>query len=536
MNQAKSIAYGRWGLAAAALIMGAPLATAQRSIDGSGNNPGDPTMGAANTMLVRSVASDYADGTDAPSGATRPSARAISNGVCAQSGSVLNGIGASDFIWQWGQFVDHDIDLSGGASPAEPFNIAVPAGDPFFDPLNTGTAEIGLDRTVWMHDGAGVRQQMNQISSWIDASNVYGSDQARADELRRLDGSGKLKTTPSANGDLLPFNVNGFDNAPTGMDPTLFLAGDVRANEQVGLTAMHTLFVREHNRICDFYNFFFFWLSGDQVYERARTIVGAEMQKITYEEFLPVLLGPGGLSPYSGYDPSVNGAIINHFSTASYRYGHSQLSSTLLRLDGSLNEIPQGHLPLLSGFFDPSQIINGGGIDPLLRGLSQQTAQNVDTLVVDDVRNFLFGPPGAGGFDLASLNMQRGRDHGLADYNTVRVSYGLPAVTSFGEITSDANLATALQNLYGDVNDVDLWVAGLAEDHVPGAMVGETVRAVVGGQFENLRDGDRFFYRNVNLGFIGRLWLRRMTLSRVIKRNTGIGREIQRNVFIAPGP
>jgi peroxidase len=162
--------------------------------------------------------------------------------------------------------------------------------------------------------------------------------------------------------------------------------------------------------------------------------------------------------------------------------------------------------------------------------LANQLAQTVDTLIVDDVRNFLFGNPGEGGFDLASLNIQRGRDHGLANYNQARVDYGLAPVTSFAEITSNPELQEKLAATYSSVDDIDGWVGGLAEDHVPGALVGELVRAVLTDQFEALRNGDRFWYENVLSPPTVR-FVNRQTLSVIIKRNTGIGKELKKNVF-----
>ena len=100
------------------------------------------------------------------------------------------------------------------------------------------------------------------------------------------------------------------------------------------------------------------------------------------------------------------------FSTACFRVGHTLLSPTLLRL-GEAGTIPEGNIPLAAAFFAPEAIILDGGIDPILRGLAAQPAQEIDPQVIGAVRNFLFGPPGAGGLDLASLNIQRGRDHGL---------------------------------------------------------------------------------------------------------------------------
>jgi hypothetical protein len=205
------------------------------------------------------------------------------------------------------------------------------------------------------------------------------------------------------------------------------------------------------------------------------------------------------------------------------------LSPTLARLDADGSVIPAGNLPLQQAFFAPAQILNNGGIEPILRGLARQKAQEVDTMIVDDVRNFLFGPPGAGGFDLASLNIQRGRDHGLPGYNALRVAYGLAPRASFAALSSDPAVQTRLSGVYTSVDDVDAWVGGLAEDHVPGALVGELVHAVIKEQFERLRDGDRFWYETY-LPQPLRSFVSTQTLARVIERNTRI-RGLPADVF-----
>ena len=173
-------------------------------------------------------------------------------------------------------------------------------------------------------------------------------------------------------------------------------------------------------------------------------------------------------------------------------------------------------------FFNPTEIVDNG-IDSLLLGQATQTAQEIDNMVVDDIRNFLFGPPGAGGFDLASLNIQRGRDHGLADYNQVRTDMGLDPVETFADISSDPDVQVALEAAYGDVDNIDLWVGGLAEDHVAGASVGELVQAILVDQFTRLCDGGSFWYQEI---FQGRELreIENTTLADVIERNTDIER------------
>ncbi|MGE0225687.1 MAG: peroxidase family protein [Acetobacteraceae bacterium] len=504
-----------------------PLDIEIRSIDGSGNNTGNPDWGAADTEFLRLAPNAYGDGSGAPSGGQRPNPRLISNRVVAQPAMIINSLRASDFVWQWGQFLDHDFTLTPVISPVEPFDIPMPAGDAHFDPEATGSQSMPLDRSLYNSVG-GVRQQVNINTAYIDASQVYGSDAGLAAALRTGTG-GRLRTSA---GNLLPFNRDG---APvsSSTDPLPFIAGDSRSNEQVGLTAFHTLFVREHNYWADKIRREHPGLTDEQIYQMARLLVAAEMQAVTYKEFLPVLLGPHALTPYTGYRPETNAGIANEFAAASFRFGHSMISATLLRRDRDGATIPAGDLPLRAAFFNPGEIIDNG-IDSVLRGLAAQPAQEIDAYIVDDLRNFLFGAPGQGGFDLASLNIQRGRDHGLPSYNETRRSLGLPAATSFADISTDPEVQARLTSVYASVDDIDLWVGGLAEDHVAGALVGETVYTILKDQFERLRDGDRFWYQ----AYLPEDMLKMVedqTLAQIIRRNTGIGRELQDNVFVVPG-
>ncbi len=506
-----------------------------RRIDGRDNNPYEPAMGSAFTPLNRWAPPVYDDGTAAMVEAGRPSPRMISNLVNAQVLARPNRACVSDFFWQWGQFLDHDIDLTDGTDPPEPANIAVPTGDPEFDPDATGSAEMAFNRSVYDEttggDPATPRQQLNQITGWIDASNVYGSDPERAEALRLNDGSGRLRTSA---GDLLPYNEAGLPNAG-GASATLFLAGDLRANEQAGLTALHTLFVREHNRLAALIAARDPGLSGEEIYQRARFQVGVLVQVITYREFLPILLGRHALGRYRGYDPGLDARIANIFSTAAYRFGHSLIGTHLLRLDAAGREIPEGHLALRDAFFAPHRLRDEGGIEPLLRGLAGQVAQTIDVYVVDDLRNFLFGAPGAGGFDLAALNIQRGRDHGLPSYNEARLAFGLSPALDFADLTSDPAIQDRLAAAYDSVEEIDLWVGGLAEDHWRRAQVGRLFGTILKKQFGLLRDGDRFWYQNVLSAREARR-MERTRLSDIIRRNTTIGRELARDVFhVRPG-
>src|SRR5262249_31490807 len=236
----------------------------------------------------------------------------------------------------------------------------------------------------------------------------------------------------------------------------------------------------------------------------------------------------------TGYKPWVNPSISNEFSTALFRFAHSQLDNGVDRLNNDGTDIPDGGVDLAQAFFNPT-LLNPAGvldpfsgylstdIDPILKGAASGDAQEVDLLAVRDIRNLLFGPPGSGGSDLIARDIQRGRDHGLTDYNSMRVAYGLPRVTSFAQITSNVQVQQKLQQLYGSVDNIDAFVGALAEDHVPGADVGPLTRAVLVDQFTRLRDGDRFFYLNQQWNSDELHILQQgNTLTKVIEHNTGI--------------
>ncbi len=535
-----------------------------RSIDGSGNN--DTTSGVAGDQLIRLFNNAFADGISVPRGgsfffSTLPNPRTISNAISNQTESVPNFLGASDWLWQWGQFVDHDLDLNESTSenPGEFTPIIVPFGDP-----NLPAGSIIPFTRVTAADGTGIetpRETINQITAFIDASNVYGSDQERADFLRSFT-KGKLKTSESANGEaLLPVNLVGDNALPNATGGTLgdfqYVAGDIRANEQTGLTAVHTLFVREHNRLAadlygrleageiqlvELFNQFVASkpatsteaLKDEFVYQSARKVVGAQIQQITYDEFLPLLVGQETLSAYGGYQANVSTGISTEFANAAYRLGHTLLSNQLQQLNtNGLSETA-----LKDAFFAPEQV-QAGGVDSILRGLILQTSEEADHLVVDGVRNFLF-PAGTGGLDLAAINIARGRDTGLPGYVEVyNQLFPNTPITSFADLPFRGGLGGAdglFAQVYDSVDQIDLWLGGISEQpDSHGGLLGPTFSYIVAEQFTRLRDGDRFFYRN-ELDTIHLLdpSFDSTTLSSVIRNNTEDAYLVQENAFVVP--
>jgi peroxidase len=531
-------------LALAALAANAPRSecAVDRFINGSWNHLGDEERGSAGQPLIRiNYLTDYQGihgGIILPP--TRPNARTISNTVSKQTVSTPSARGLSDFIWGWGQFLDHDMSLSStsAANGTAPISIDDPN-----DPFGQGNS-IAFNRSNFTINGD--REQINDVTAWIDGSQIYGSSDDRAKKLRTNDGAGaKLKT--SAN-NLLPYNTGGLTNQNNGPTPAsqLFLAGDIRANENFLLTSLQTVFMREHNRLVDRIAVLKPSLNAQEQYNLARKLVGAEIQAITYNEFLPALMGANAPTAQGyAYQPDEDGSITNSFSHAVYRFGHSALGDSLLLANNSGQAT--GSIAFASAFFNPNQITNNPAlIEQTLMGASLQKSQEIDLKIVDSIRNVMFGPPGAGGTDLMAVDIQRGRDHGIVDYNELRAAYNLSTLTSFNQLPTGAATRNALKTLYGDnINNVDAIVAALAETHLAGSSLGPLTTAILASQFTRSRDGDRFFYTGnvnglyangvLNADIAAILNLNTLKLADVIRMNTGLT-NIADSLFFAQTP
>ena len=264
---------------------------------------------------------------------------------------------------------------------------------------------------------------------------VYGSDNYTAHRLRDPSGGGQLvEGLPSAGGKhFLPFDNHSLVECSTGIHSShslCFLGGDARTNEQVGLTSMHTLLFREHNRLAAALAALNPLWGDELLYQEARRILVAEWQHITISEYLPKILGPPGmamLGTYSGYIPDVDASIANAFSTAAFRFGHSQIMPLFPRLGPDYEPLPIGPLKLQDAFFAPFRLLEEQGIEPLIRGLLaspvklRHTSQGLNL----NLTEALFAQANAVALDLASLNIQRGRDHGLPSYSQWRTYCGL---------------------------------------------------------------------------------------------------------------
>jgi peroxidase len=384
-------------------------------------------------------------------------------------------------LWAFGQLVNHDMSIT-TPKPGDLCDIPVAPNDPFLD---ESVAFVPMNRSMSILDSlTGVAQQTSTISPFIDAGSVYGSTITRMNFIRADDSNitGSLRTSGP---NLLPKNTEGLSNRGFDTRTDFFLAGDVRANENSALAVSHTLWMREHNYWAQELRMRHTKLSGDEIFDQARIIVQAEMQKVIYDEFLPALLGDGAIPGYKGYSPEVDPSIENIVSSCAFRIGHTMVGPGLLLDYG--NGTVSG-ISMEASFNDPSQIERTGGIDAFLRGLANNVCQEVDPFMVSAIRNHLFKDQ----FDLLAINIERARDHGIPDFNSIRESLGFNKLDSFNDFLFHDELAS----VYSSTDQIDCWIGMNSEPRLDGLMVGETQRAVLARNFANIRDGDPHFYKN----------------------------------------
>ncbi|XP_023794784.1 eosinophil peroxidase-like isoform X1 [Cyanistes caeruleus] len=542
-----------------------------RTITGECNNRRNPSLGASNRALARWLPAEYEDGVSVPRGWTEgkrfsgfplPLVRQVSNEIVRFPPEQLQMDQQRSLMFmQWGQFIDHDLDFSPETPARVPFRgeadcdtscakeppcfpIQIPPNDPRI--TNRRDCLPFFRSAASCTRGRAVREQINALTSFLDGSVVYGSEVAVAERLRDR----------SSQRGLLAVNHNFTDRGraympfgPMRKEPCLkasgaaqipcFLAGDTRASEMLELACMHTLFVREHNRLAGKLRSLNPHWNDERLYQEARKILGAMIQIITYRDYLPLLLGCRfhRLIPhYRGYNESVDSRISNVFTLA-FRFAHASVPPTVGRLDEYYRPITP-EIQLRTSFFAVWRIIQEGGIDPYLRSLmaSQAKLMTQQQMLVGELRDRLFEQLERIGFDLAALNMQRSRDHGLPGYNSWRKFCGLSqpsGVKSLGQVLRNQNLARKFLQLYGTPKNIDIWIGALAEPFVKGGRVGPLMACLIGTQFRNIRDGDRFWWQNPGV-FTPRqrLSLAKISLSRIICDNTHITK-VSRNIFWA---
>uniref|UniRef100_A0A915I1S1 Peroxidase n=1 Tax=Romanomermis culicivorax TaxID=13658 RepID=A0A915I1S1_ROMCU len=452
-----------------------------------------------------------------------PSAREVAN-VIHESPEIEH-IKYAHMLMQFAQFVDHDLTHSPVARSPEGqllnctrcdsaetvspscFPIPIPRNDPFFPANNDdGTPRcMAFVRSLIGQLTLGYREQINQLTSFLDTSTVYGSYDCQATELR-LFSQGKLNYTERL--DTLQHGLpQGAKEPDCRSLPkyACFVAGDNRVNEQTGLAVIHTLYLREHNRIAEkLHKINNFW-TDEKIYQETRRIINAMNNHIIYNEFLPKVLGCEIMDKY-GLRLKKTGYYTGHY------------------------------------LFDNDQAGGGGGVEPLLVGLLGAPAMNYDRFLNTDIRHHLFEFKDIpfSGMDLAALNIQRSRDHGIPGYNFYREFCGFAKATSFEQLSDfmATDAVHALQSVYNHVDDIDLFPGVMSEKSVPGGLLGPTGACIIAEQFQRARRCDRYWFENdfPEMKFTPNQLsgIRKITLAKILCTNSASLKNIQPRVFEMP--
>uniref|UniRef100_A0A8C6SNF4 Myeloid-specific peroxidase n=1 Tax=Neogobius melanostomus TaxID=47308 RepID=A0A8C6SNF4_9GOBI len=540
----------------------------------------NPRLGASNTPFTRWLSSEYDDGISQPKGWNNrtlnnfllPLVRQVSNNILATTDAgVVNDTEYTHMVTLFGQWNDHDLTFTPFSPSIRSFSngincdescertepcipIPIPPGDPRLPtgkdsciPAFRSAPTCGTGFSAYNFGGEPKkREQMNALTAFLDLGQVYGSEEKLALFLRDTNSDTGLMRVNTEfrdnNRELLPFTNMEMNmcatrkrvtNDTNATEVPCFIAGDVRVDENIALTSLHTLFVREHNRVARALKRINPQWDSETLYQESRKILGAYTQVFVFRDYLPHIVGPDTmrrlLGPYPGYNPRVDPSISNVFATAAYRFAHLAIQPRLARLDANYRENAQfPSVSLYRSFFTPWRIVFEGGIDPLIRGLISRPAKlnTQDHMLVDALRERLFQFVQHLALDLGSLNMARGREHGLPGYNAWRRFCGLSAPRNQAELAQVMNntqLARQLLQLYDTPENIDVWLGGVAEPFVREGRVGPLFACLIANQFKNIRQGDRLWYENTGVFTMGqRIALSRVTLSRVICDNTGI--------------
>ena len=634
--------------------------TGVRTLDGHGNNVAHPTYGAADEPFIRITDASYGENGSVNPIHAGLDPRTISNILGAQESDLApNANGANIFFMAFGQYFDHGLDFlpKGGNG-----TIAIGAPDVAGPPNPSNPADLTRG-TVSGTDANGAPQHLNKTSPYVDQNQAYGSHSLVGQFLRESDGNGGIgahlfqggldpsnatfRLLPTlrelitehwnnntvfknpdgstiafqtayaglvdANGDIDATIAAGLNKNFLGSGQTLvgdanpfisvldhYVAGDLRANENVTLTSIHTIWSRNHNFHVENLEAAGFQGTSEELFQAAKILNEAEYQRVVFGEFADMLIGGikgSGSHGHNGYDPAADASISHEFAAAVYRVGHSLIGQTIAIVDGNGQE---QQVSLVDAFLNPTNDSFGGplppgyvpqpgfeqlGVNGIVQGIVGQQAEEVDFNLVDAVRNDLVRLHA----DLFAFNVARGWDVGLGTLNQIRHdlststnpyiaearSYAgnLDPYTSWEDFQARNGLSTAVieqfKQAYPDlvlqsqadidafrainpdiqvlidpttgfgtvkgIDRVDVWVGGLAEQHINGGMVGQTFWVVLQEQFDRLQEGDRFYYtdRLDNLDLYENEF-QDGTFASIIARNTGL-ENLPEHIFQTPG-
>jgi hypothetical protein len=496
-----------------------------RTADGSWNNLTDPKEGAAGTRFLRNVDLSVA----CPETGKRlltPNPREVSRELLSRAVlsdgrshvkevEFLNLLAAS-----WIQFMNHDWINHGDTDPDRFIKVPLLPGDPARDRYLQTELSIGAtqpDPTHGPQPEPACTSSINEVTHWWDGSQIYGSDQKTQNRLRSTE-MGKMRLS---DGGLLPVE-----------DGTEVEDAGFRRNWWVGLTMLHTLFVCEHNAICDMlYDAYPAW-DDNRLFNVARLINAGLMAKIHSIEWTPAILPNQALetglnsnwyglltykmrkskarktvSDVNIRNPELGGIVGNPINRHDSPFGLSEEFVEVYRLHSLLPET----LQLRRRGQDAVQPV------PLpetrQRGSTRITEnytmadlfysfgnQHPGKLELNNFPRFMQELSVAGNpfLDMGTVDIVRARERGVPRYNAFRRGLGLNEIQTFDDLTDDRGVLAKLRSVYvgspDKVEDLDLLIGTLAESHRPnGFGFGETVFQIFIVSASRRLQADRFY-------------------------------------------
>lgn len=467
----------------------------------------------------------------------KPNVRRISNKIFKQKTRKVAPNYMNVLMVYFGQFIDHEIVQT----PHEVMDHERAA--PIHNEDNNKNMKFSRSgilrypyerccRSAYVKSRVWQKCPFNALTSFIDGGPIYSSNNLRAVTLRSLR-YGRMIMQRRGRELLLPFNDLHhlrfkLENEGPKAGRKLFAAGDVRANENPFLLSIHTIFVREHNRVC---NLLRRWLqrrrvryllyNDDWLYKTAKKIVMAELQCITFCEFIPAMLGPNALGNYTAYRPDIDARVSTFHLASGYRWGHSAIADRVMVRDRT----GKWRKHQLKDLLFNTDIFMRYGVDNFLKSAMNTPAADIDEQIIDSLRNFLFTPNETGTMDLAAINLQRNRDLGIPKYLALQKFY--ETGTGLGNIRPE--LVDLLLKVYGDKNKIEAFVGGLCEKKQERSLLGPLFTAINVDQFRRLRDGDRFYFENIdwdenvsNMPLIRKIMSTRIRFADIVHANTRV--------------
>uniref|UniRef100_A0AC35U402 Peroxidasin n=1 Tax=Rhabditophanes sp. KR3021 TaxID=114890 RepID=A0AC35U402_9BILA len=546
-----------------------------RTITGWCNNIKRPHYGMAFGAMVRLLPPQYENGIDQPrikaiNGMNLYSPRIVSN-IINEGHPPTDNDGFSHVASLFGQFIAHDIthapietNKTGGILVCSKCDshqkvspnclpIEIPLDDPYYPPFVKGSERrcLPYTRSLLGDASKGYREQMVQVTPYIDLSALYGSTDCEAKELRSMvDGQMKHCEIKGANSECLPkidkpTSCRSFPKYPC------FLTGDVRSSDTSALSGLHNIFLREHNKIsAQFKKINPHW-NDERIYQETRRLLGALFQHMVYNEYVPLLIGPNLMHQhitypkkagyFEGYNYTCDGMISQAFQTSAFRFGHSLILNEFARLNGNFEKMTP-NLRLVDLFNNAESMYNKkcSGFEGIILGTVGQASNKLDRFYTDDLRNRLFEVKEKNmyGFDLLSINIQRGRDHALPGYNDFRQYCGFSKLRNWKDLKNEMEpvVIKKLRRIYNNVDDIDLYVGLITEKHnYTTHLLPKTSACIVADQFARLKKCDRYFYENNVKGSLFTQkqlnQIRKYTFNRLLCDNIKMLKMIQRNPF-----